>query len=155
MCVWPVYIYHRATWDMSVQSIVLPHPTVLVEFCDSHSFPWVMHMHGKTVLQVVFWAACCTACGPEGSAVLHQHVLWVRRAWISFCLQPLIQSHWKGSVWGLSYVRHWKVDVLLVWHQRLSAGKQTIKGSVQLPATVSPKQSFSSQLSCKIVPKWA
>lgn len=101
MCVWPVYIYHRATWDMSVQSIVLPHPTVLVEFCDSHSFPWVTHMHGKTVLQVVFWAACCTACGPEGSAVLHQHVLWVRRAWISFCLQPLIQSHWKGSVWGL------------------------------------------------------
>lgn len=87
-CVWPVYVYRRATWDMSVRRVVLPHLAVPVEFCDSHSFLWVTHTHEERVLQVVFWAAHCAAGGLEDPAVVCQGVSQARRAWISFSLQP-------------------------------------------------------------------
>lgn len=77
---------------------------------------------------------------------------FARRAWISFCLQPLIQSRWKGNAWGLSYARHWKgrcaADVAVV----LSAGK-TLDQSLG-SATWNCESKADSQLCSKIVSKW-
>lgn len=91
---------------MSVGSIVLPTSRCQRNFMiHSTSHESCTHMR-KWCSRLVFRASRCTARGLEGPAVIHQGVSQVR-AWISFSLQPLVQSHWKRNMWGLSYVRHW------------------------------------------------
>lgn len=82
-----------------------PHPTVPVEFSDSHGFPWVTHMHEEWVLQVVFSAPRCTAHGLEGPVIPHQDVSQEGLGFLLSATSDTIPSK-REHVW--TYFRHWK-----------------------------------------------
>lgn len=113
-CVWPVYIYHRATWDMSVGSIVLPTSRCQRNFMIHSTSHESRTRTRKRCSKLVFQASRCSAHGLEGPAVIHQDVSQVR-AWISFCLRPLVQSIKRGTCGDFLMLGTKNVGVLLMW----------------------------------------